>query len=79
MKCPDWCIYENFSEIYDHIYDDAMVEHGIASTKCNTKVKLDKHGEIVEDSDEAFGQPTQYLIQRPDKLLFVDEVAGSNT
>ena len=54
-----------------------MVEHGIAS-KCDTKVKLDKAGEIVEFSDEAFGLPTQYLMHRSDKLLFVDEV-GSNT
>jgi hypothetical protein len=62
--------------MYDHIYE-AMVDHGIAS-KCDTKVNLDKGGEIVEHSDEAFGLPTQYIIQRPDKLLFVDEV-GSNT
>ena len=75
-KRAEWCTYENFSEMYAHIYE-AMVEHGIAS-KCDTKVKIDKQGEIVEHSDEAFGLPTQYLIQRPDKLLFVDEV-GSNT
>ena len=43
-----WYTYENFSEMYDHIYE-AMVEHGIA-TKCDTKVKLDKQGEIVEHS-----------------------------
>ena len=75
-KRAEWCTYENFSEMYAHIYE-AMVEHGIAS-KCSTKVKLDKRGEIVEHPEEAFGLPTQYLIQRPDKLLFVDEV-GSNT
>jgi hypothetical protein len=62
--------------MYAHIYE-AMVEHGIAS-KCATKVKLDKAGEIMEFPDDAFGLPTQYLMQRPDKLIFVDEV-GSNT
>ena len=75
-KRAEWCTYENFSEMYAHIYE-AMVEHGIAS-KCDTNVKLDRQGEIVEHAEEAFGLPTQYLIQRPDKLLFVDEV-GSNT
>jgi hypothetical protein len=62
--------------MYTHIYE-AMVEHGIAS-KCATKVKLDKAGEIMEFPDDAFGLPTQYLMQRPDKLIFVDEV-DSNT
>ena len=77
VKRAEWCTYENFSEMYAHIYE-AMVEHGIA-LKCNTKVKLDKAGEIVvEHSDEAFGLATHYLLQRPDKLIFVDEV-GSNT
>ena len=78
VKGAEWCTYKNFSEMYAHIYE-AMVEHGIA-LKCNTtKVKLDKAGEIVvEHSDEAFGLATHYLIQRPDKLIFVDEV-GSNT
>jgi hypothetical protein len=75
-KRAEWCTYENFSEMYAHIYE-AMVEHGIA-TKCDTKVKLDKRGEIVDHSEEAFGLPTQNLIQRPDKLRFVDEF-GSNT
>jgi hypothetical protein len=75
-KRAEWCTYENFSEMYDHIYE-AMVKHGIAS-KCNTKVKLDKAGDIVDFSDEAFAVPMQYLMQRPDKLIFVDEV-GSNT
>ena len=75
-KRAEWCTYENFSEMYDHIYE-AMVMKGIAS-KVDTKVLLDKEGLIVEDREDAFGLPTQYLLQRPDKLIFVDEV-GSNT
>jgi hypothetical protein len=66
-KRAEWCTYENFSEMYAHTYE-AMVEHGIA-TKCDTKVKLNKQGEIVEHSEEAFCLPAQYLIQRPDKLV----------
>jgi hypothetical protein len=62
--------------MYDHIYE-AMVEHGIVS-KCDTKVKFDKAGEIMEFPDDAFGLPMQYLLQRSDKLIFVDKV-GSNT
>jgi hypothetical protein len=52
----EWCTYKKFSELYAHIYE-AMVEHGIV-TKCDTKVKLDERGEIVEHSKEAFGLPT---------------------
>jgi hypothetical protein len=48
--------YENFSDMYTHIYEP-MVEHGIAS-KCASKVKLDKAGEIMEFPDDAFGLPT---------------------
>jgi hypothetical protein len=54
-----------------------MVTHGIAS-KVGTKVLLKKKGSIVEEPKEAFGLPSQYLLHRPDKLVFVDEV-GSNT
>jgi hypothetical protein len=75
-KLAEWCTYKNFSEMYDHIYE-AMVLHGIAS-KVDTEVLLNKEGSIVEEPKEAFGLPTQYLLQRPDKLIFVDEV-GSNT
>lgn len=75
-KRAEWCTYYNFSEMYNHIYD-AMVTKGIAS-KVNRKVLLNKEGSIVEHPEDAFGLPTQYLLQRPDKLIFVDEV-GSNT
>ncbi|KAI2505381.1 hypothetical protein MHU86_9087 [Fragilaria crotonensis] len=54
-----------------------MAETGIAS-KLNKKFMLDKSGETVEHKTEAFGLPTDYMMRRPDKLVFVDEV-GSNT
>ena len=75
-KRAEWCTYDNFSTMYDEIYE-RMANRGIAS-KVNRKLLLSKDGEIVEHRHEAFGLPTEYMMQRPDKLLFVDEV-GSNT
>ena len=54
-----------------------MVACGIAS-KVNTKVHVNKSGDIVELKADGCGLPTQYLMQRPCKMLFIDEV-GSNT
>ncbi|KAI2492615.1 hypothetical protein MHU86_21929 [Fragilaria crotonensis] len=54
-----------------------MAETGIASM-LKKKVLLDKSGEIVEHKAEAYGLPTEYMMQCPHKLVFVDEV-GSNT
>ncbi len=76
-KCAEWCTHENFSEMYNHIYDDAMVAKGIAS-KLDSYVFLNKVGSIVEFAEESFGLAIRYMMQRPDKLHFVDEV-GSNT
>jgi hypothetical protein len=75
-KRAEWCTYDNFLQMYEGVYEE-MAERGIAS-KLDTKVWVDKKGSIVEHEAEGFGLPTQYLMQRPDKLLFVDEV-GSNT
>jgi hypothetical protein len=65
--------------MYNHQYN-AIVTNGIASM-VNTKVLLNKEASIVKDPDDAFGLPTQYLLQQPEKIIFaifVDEV-GSNT
>ena len=53
-----------------------MVTCRIAS-KVDRKVHVDKRGDIVEFEASGYGLPMQYLTQRPDKMLFVDEV-GSN-
>ena len=53
-------MHENFSVMYDEVYID-MVDTRIAS-KLDTKVMLNKSGEIVELAEEAFGFPTQYMI-----------------
>ena len=75
-KRAQWCVYENFVSMYDGIYHE-MACSGIAN-ELATPVFLNKEGEIVETKEESFGLPTKYIISRPDKLLFVDEV-GSNT
>lgn len=75
-KRAEWCTYANFEEMYNEVYNE-MVKGGIA-TELATEVFLDKQGKIVETAEESFGLPTKYMMQRPDKLLFVDEV-GSNT
>jgi hypothetical protein len=59
-KRAEWCMHENFSVMYDEVYID-MVDTRIAS-KLDTKVMLNKSGEIVELAEEAFGFPTQYMI-----------------
>ena len=51
-KRAEWCTYENFSKIYNHICN-AMVTKGIAS-KVDTKVLLGKKGSILEDLEDAF-------------------------
>ena len=72
----DWCTYPNFVNMYAKMYEE-MWKSGIA-TKLDTPVWLSKEGKIVELQEDAWGLKTSYLLTRPDKLLFVDEV-GSNT
>jgi hypothetical protein len=76
-KRAEWCTYTYFLVMYEEVCK-AMTETGIAS-KLDTKVMLDKSGEIVEHKSEAFGLPTEYMMQRPDKLVFVDEVGSNNS
>jgi hypothetical protein len=75
-KRAEWCTYENFKCMYNGIYKE-MARGGIAS-ELSTAAYLNKQGKIVETKEESFGLPTKYIIHRPDKLVFVDEV-GSNT
>jgi hypothetical protein len=71
-----WCTYPNFKQMYDMMYKE-MATASIA-TKLETAVWLSANGQIVENESDALGLQTEYLLTRPDKLLFVDEV-GSNT
>jgi hypothetical protein len=54
-----------------------MVESGIAF-KMPEEVWLDKDGVVVEEESEAMGRRTKYILNRPNYLVFVDEV-GDNT
>jgi hypothetical protein len=62
--------------MYDDVYD-RMVEAGVA-TKLDEEVMLDKEGNIVTNEEEMFGRPTEYIVTKPEQILFVDET-GSNT
>ncbi len=77
-KRAEWCTYDNFSSMYDEIYKQ-MANRGIACNKVNWKLLLSKDGEIVEHGHKAFRLPTEYIMQCPDKLLFVDEVRSNTT
>jgi hypothetical protein len=75
-KRANWCTYQNFELMYQEVYQQ-MGESHIAS-KFDTPARFDKSGNIVEEENEAFGLKSSYFLDRPEKLIFVDEV-GSNT
>ncbi|KAI2504990.1 hypothetical protein MHU86_9433 [Fragilaria crotonensis] len=74
-KRADWCTHHNFSIMYREVYEE-MVKGGIA-TKQTDEIFLNRDGEPTNEN-AASGLPTSYMMQHPDKLIFVDEV-GSNT
>ena len=78
-KRADWCTYQNFKVMYDEVYKE-LVKGGIATKLAETEgaILFNKKGDIVEKTEDAFGLSTRYIMNRPDKLIFVDEV-GSNT
>jgi hypothetical protein len=68
-KRADWCTYRTFKEMYDDLYEQ-MVETGIA-VKLDQAVLRNKEGQIVDNTDEAFGMETRYDLIHPEKLIFV--------
>jgi hypothetical protein len=74
-KRDNWCRLDNFQDMYDCVYEK-LVEAGIADKLYGEKW-LDKHGNIIDNEADAYGQKTKYLLKHPEKLLFVDEV-GEN-
>ena len=74
-KRADWCTHHNFSIMYREVYEE-MVKGGIA-TKQPDEIFLNSNGDPT-DENSASGLPTKYVMQHPEKLIFVDEV-GSNT
>jgi hypothetical protein len=70
-KRVERCTYNNFLQMYEEVYTQ-MVACGIAS-KVATKVHVNKSGNVfVELEADGYGLPTQYLMHRRDKVLFVD-------
>ena len=55
-KRADWCTYRTFKEMYDDLYEQ-MVETGIA-VKLDQAVLRNKEGQIVDNTDKAFGMET---------------------
>jgi hypothetical protein len=76
IKRNTWVTYENFSNMYDCVYD-SMVEAGIAE-KVEEELLFDRHGVEVDCIDNAFGKPTKYRMLKPENVVFVDET-GCNT
>jgi hypothetical protein len=64
VKRNTWVTVENFESMYENVYE-AMVEAGIA----------EKKEEAVQYET---GRPSQYVLTKPEYLLFVDET-GCNT
>jgi hypothetical protein len=72
----DWCTMENFEAMHEDIYA-RMVDIGVA-IKVQNPIWVSKEGIFVEANDEVWGRQTNYLLTRPDYVVFVDEV-GDNT
>jgi hypothetical protein len=62
--------------MYNCVYG-AMEEAGICR-KLDSPVMLGSDGTEVLEEKEMFGRPTQYMLDNPEMVIFVDET-GSNT
>ena len=71
-----WVTYENFSNMYDTVYD-TMVKAGVAK-KLPEAVWRDRDGFIVPTEEDAFGMKSVYVLEHPEYCAYVDET-GSNT
>ena len=70
------CTYQNFANMYNNV-EEKLIESGNAM-RLDKPVHMDKDGNIVEDSAEAFGRPVQVVFKRPNNVLVFDET-GCNT
>jgi hypothetical protein len=71
-----WCTRENFSNMYDCVYDRKVAAG--AAIKHDHKLMFDKDGNQTLDETQMFGRKTRYELTRPEQVLFVDET-GCNT
>jgi hypothetical protein len=76
IKRHTWCTYDAFSEMYNCVHG-AMEEAGVCR-KLDSPLMLGFDGTEVLEEKETFGRPTQYMVDHPEMVIFVDET-GSNT
>jgi hypothetical protein len=76
IKRHTWCTYDAFVDMYQCVYS-TMAENGICKYM-SEPLMYDLQGNIVSDVRDMYGRPTNYVLQHPEMLLFVDET-GSNT
>jgi hypothetical protein len=75
-KRNDWCTLENFEKMHQWVYA-AMVNSNVAIKLPEKKmVQLDER--ITDNKEEGVGRETEFILTRPEYVLFVDEV-GCNT
>jgi hypothetical protein len=75
-KRHTYCTFDNIFQMYDDVYK-RMVESSVAK-ELDHEVMLDKDGNIVADKEKMSGRPTNYIVTKPEQIMFVDET-GSNT
>ena len=71
-----WCIYTNFADMYDNVYD-AMASANVAE-KLEVPKWLDYDGKEVDKKD-AVGRKSTHRVTYPDGILFVDETNGNTS
>jgi hypothetical protein len=76
VKRHTWCTYDAFTDMYNCVYS-TMHEIGICK-RLPQPVMLDMKGNTVHESEMMFGRPTNYILEHPELMIFVDET-GSNT
>ena len=70
-----WCIWTNFADMYDHVYD-AMVDAKVAE-KLDEPAWLDLEGNTVDEKDSV-GRKSTHRLNHPQMAVVVDET-GCNT
>ena len=76
QKRLTWCTKDNFSCMYDSVYDK-MVTAGVAE-KVDHDLMYDKDGNETSDELKMIGKKTRYRLTNPSNVVFVDET-GCNT
>ena len=71
-----WCTIRNFEQMYSDVYEEKD-KMGIAE-KLDEEVWLNKSGDVVANEEGALGMTPKYILNHPNKLIFVDEFE-SNT